>query len=96
MSDLHLRKAVIRLAHQKPEFRAALLPLLKEAAMSFEEFEKGLLKYFKTHPRPLTVSQLTYPMGMDANTLTSWLGRMIKDGTLKKERRGRAFEYSPA
>lgn len=32
MSDSQLRKSLIRLAHQHPEFRGDLLPLLRQAA----------------------------------------------------------------
>jgi len=32
MSDKELRKAIIRLAHEKPELRPELLPILKSAA----------------------------------------------------------------
>lgn len=44
MSDTTLRSALIRLAHQNPEVRAAVLPLLKEAGVTLspEQKEKAL------------------------------------------------------
>lgn len=44
----NLRSSLIRLAHQKPELRATLLPLLK-TAMEFET-EDALKKYLDEHP----------------------------------------------
>lgn len=47
MSDLLLRKAVIKLAHSKPKLRGDLLPLLKTAMEFDSEAEKK--KYLNTH-----------------------------------------------
>ena len=45
MSDQNLRKAIIRLAHQKPELRGDLLPLLaRSAAMMLDQPYKVRLK----------------------------------------------------
>lgn len=42
-----LRSKVIRLAHQRPEFRPHLLPLLREAAMPPADRKKKVAEIFK-------------------------------------------------
>ena len=70
MSDIHLRKAVIRLAHQKPEFRAHLLPLLKEAANSWATVKVKSTDYrwrkndlFKKNPHTQAALDIEYQPG---------------------------------
>jgi len=51
MSDLHLRRAVIKLARENPDLRADLLPLLKKTAAAsfwvgqFKQLDKAFPRY---------------------------------------------------
>jgi len=50
MTDIQLRKAVLRLAHEKPELREHLLPLVKQAAPTSWRYTLGLIEDYVRNP----------------------------------------------
>jgi len=60
-----LRKAVIRLAHARPELRGELLPLLKEAAKTEAELKKDHYKYSVMHAKALKIQKEEAKRGYD-------------------------------
>ena len=81
-----LRNQIIRLAHDHPEIRGRLLPLLKEA--TDEGLTPASLKtYLKRTGDTVTVNSLAYAFeGVSKQEITAMLKAMVKSGDLTVER----------
>lgn len=55
MSDANLRSKLIRLAHEKPELRSTLLPLLRERKVAGADDAKKILDLFKKNFKYVSV-----------------------------------------
>jgi hypothetical protein len=75
MKDAHLRKAAIRLAHEKPELRPYLIPVLKQAAFDERDAAKVLKEVGRYFEKKYGLSYRFDPKGNvwgDGPEVTIW------------------------